>query len=99
MVNKKPKPVGVCRVCMRAVFELNQVGDQCQTVILGCQCRGTVIETTNMDDWCECLTCHGTGDAGDEACLMCNDAGWLFTRPGGFDGAWPRNLPMVMRVD
>jgi len=98
MANKKPKPVGLCPMCMRVVFKLDQIGDLCPTVVLERKCRGTFLKATNTDDWCECATCGATGDAGDEACLMCNDAGWLFTRPGGVDGTWPRSLPMLVRV-
>ena len=93
-VSKRAMPVGMCTSCNYAITNVSLIGHKCPTTSGGKSCKGTLRSAQAPGDWTECAKCHGTGDNSGR-CMKCSGVGWLFTRPGGFDGQHPAGVPIV----
>lgn len=84
----------MCTSCNYAFIDLPLTGSKCPTRSGGKACKGTLRAALGPDDWTECSRCDGTGDDAGQ-CADCAGVGWLFTRPGGFDGQQPAGVPII----
>ena len=96
---EKPLPVTSCTVCGKAGYNVSLTNVQCEQRFRGRRCRGVNQSAIGIYDWARCPTCNGhgfnltPGTGPGEACVRCNDVGWLFVR----DDLYGRKGKMTMR--
>ena len=88
---KLEKPPGMCPQCGYVAMD---IGSTTCPVCAATKRPHALRSTINIGDWAECEQCGATGVRDGNPCAHCNEIGWLFVRPGGFDGRRPIGLPM-----